>query len=119
MAAKEKKIEQVLRPLVESLKAGLAQNLIALVLFGSRARGETRKVSDWDLFLLARSLPTSPMKRYSYLRGLSTEPLEGYLSAELYGELRSAFDRVGQMLTRLSQALGGEPRARETSTRQT
>ena len=43
----------------------------------------------------------------------------GYLSAELYGELRSAFDRVGQMLTRLSQALGGEPRARETSTRQT
>ncbi len=80
MAAKEKKVEQVLRPLVESLKAGLGQNLIAVVLFGSRARGETRKVSDWDLFLLARSLPTSPMKRYAYVRGLSRVPLEGGIS---------------------------------------
>lgn len=29
----------------------------------------------------------------------------GYISPEPYGELRSSYDRVGQMLTRLSQSL--------------
>ncbi len=29
----------------------------------------------------------------------------GYISPERYGELRSSYDRVGQMLTRLSQSL--------------
>jgi four helix bundle protein len=32
----------------------------------------------------------------------------GYLSNEVYEELRSGFDRVGQMLTRLSQSLDHE-----------
>lgn len=32
----------------------------------------------------------------------------GYISAEKYGELRSSYDRVGQMLTRLSQSLNHE-----------
>src|SRR3990167_7571124 len=80
MAAKEKKVEQLLRPLVESLRDGLGQNLVAVALFGSRARGEQRKASDWDIFILARSLPTSPMKRYAQLRALCDVEPEGGVS---------------------------------------
>ncbi|MBI4523631.1 MAG: nucleotidyltransferase domain-containing protein [Deltaproteobacteria bacterium] len=80
MAAKEKKVEQALRSLVGNLKAGLGRNLIAVVLFGSRARGEEQRESDWDIFILARSLPTSPMKRYACVRGMSKAPLEGGVS---------------------------------------
>ncbi len=36
----------------------------------------------------------------------------GYISPEHYGELRSGYDRVGQMLTRLSQSLNHEQQAR-------
>ncbi|MFQ5828624.1 MAG: nucleotidyltransferase domain-containing protein [Candidatus Methylomirabilia bacterium] len=79
-AGKEKKIKEALRSLVESLHEGMAQNLIALVLFGSRARGETLKASDWDIFVLARSLPVSPMKRYTRLRTLCKEELDGGVS---------------------------------------
>ena len=35
-----------------------------------------------------------------------------YISNESYQELRSGYDRVIQMLLRLSQSLGNEPRAR-------
>jgi four helix bundle protein len=36
----------------------------------------------------------------------------GYLPHESYEELRSGYTRVGQMLTRLSQSLASDPRAR-------
>ena len=80
MAAKGQKIKEALRPLVESLREGMGQNLIALVLFGSRARGEQRWGSDWDIFVLARSLPVSPMKRYAGLRSLRNEEPDGGVS---------------------------------------
>lgn len=63
-----------------SLHEALGQNLIALVLYGSRARGEQRRASDWDIFVLARSLPVSPMKRYARLRSLRNEEPEGGVS---------------------------------------
>jgi predicted nucleotidyltransferase len=78
MAAK--KIKEALRSLVESVQDGLGQNLLAVVLFGSRARGEQRKASDWDIFVLARSLPVSPMKRYGQLRALCNGEPEGGVS---------------------------------------
>ena len=80
MAAKGKKIKGALRPLVESLRDGLGQNLVAVALFGSRARGEQRKASDWDIFILARSLPVSPMKRYAQFRSLCSDEPEGGVS---------------------------------------
>ena len=80
MTAKGKKIKEALRPLVESLRDGMGQNLIALVLFGSRSRGAQRRASDWDIFVLARSLPVSPMKRYARLRSLRNEEPEGGVS---------------------------------------
>lgn len=48
MAAQEEKVRKILHPLVESLRQGLGQNLIAVVLFGSRARGEATVESDWE-----------------------------------------------------------------------
>ena len=80
MAAKGKKIKEALRPFVENLRDGMGQNLVALVLFGSRARGEQRRSSDWDIFVLARSLPVSPMQRYARLRALRNEEPEGGVS---------------------------------------
>jgi hypothetical protein len=41
-----KKTKQALRPVVKSLREALGENRIALVLFGSRARGEQRRASD-------------------------------------------------------------------------
>jgi len=76
MAAREKKIKELLHPLVESLQEAMGENLIAVVLFGSRARGKTTKASDWDIFVLAHLLPLSPMKRYAYLRGVCNDEVE-------------------------------------------
>jgi predicted nucleotidyltransferase len=42
--------------------------LIAVVLFGSRARKEARSFSDWDLFVLAESLPENPIDRAFFFR---------------------------------------------------
>jgi len=39
----------------------------------------------------------------------------GYISNESYRELRSGYDRVGQMLTRLGQSLNHEQRSRARS----
>lgn len=93
MAAKGKKIKEALRPLVESLRGGMGQNLIALVLFGSRARGEHRNASDWDIFVLARSLPVSPLKRHAQLRSLCKEGPEGGVSflAKTQSEFEEGF----------------------------
>jgi uncharacterized protein len=93
MAAKQKEIKAILRPLVRSLETGLGKNLIAIVLFGSRARGAARKTSDWDLFILARSLPSSVIERYSYLRRLCANGPEEGISflAKTLGEFEQGF----------------------------
>jgi four helix bundle protein len=41
----------------------------------------------------------------------------GYVTNETYQELRSDYDRVCQMLTRLGQSLNPEPRTRATNTK--
>jgi four helix bundle protein len=41
----------------------------------------------------------------------------GYVTNETYKELRSGYDRVCQMLTRLGQSLNPDQRARATSTK--
>ena len=93
MAAKEKKISRTLRPLVEDLQEGLGRNLVAVALFGSRARAEPRKRSDWDVFVLCHSLPLSPIKRYGYLRALcKREPTgEVFFLAKTQKEFEQGF----------------------------
>lgn len=58
---------QQLQPVVAALQGALGDDLIALVLFGSRARGDARPESDWDLLLIADNLPASPLRRGDYI----------------------------------------------------
>jgi len=50
-----------LTPVVSALREGLGDDLVALVLFGSRARGDHYPQSDWDLLLIApdQSIPAT------------------------------------------------------------
>ena len=57
-----------LAPVVEALRQTLGENLIALALFGSRARGDAKPDSDWDLLVIARYLPPGHMARYRMLK---------------------------------------------------
>ena len=56
-----------LSPVVDGLKSALGAKLIALVLFGSRARGDAHPESDWDILLVAKELPRSAYQRNAFL----------------------------------------------------
>lgn len=55
------------QPVVDALRQALGDRLVALALFGSRARGDAFSDSDWDLLLIAEHLPTSPLARHECL----------------------------------------------------
>lgn len=56
---------------VRALQATLHERLVAVVLFGSRARGDYRHESDWDLLVIAEELPKDPFeRRFQLMRGL-------------------------------------------------
>jgi uncharacterized protein len=48
---------------VLELGEGLGDDLVAVVLFGSRARDEAREGSDWDFLVVARNLPERTLER--------------------------------------------------------
>ena len=82
-------------------------------------------VADLDVFKLAHELA---LKIYSVTKKFPREETYSlvdqmrraaisardlnYISPETYQELRSGYDRVVQMLSRLSQSLADEPRSR-------
>ncbi|MEW6664406.1 MAG: nucleotidyltransferase domain-containing protein [Thermodesulfobacteriota bacterium] len=51
-----------LADVVNALRLGLEEDLVSVVLFGSRARSEAGPESDWDLLVLARQLPEYTQK---------------------------------------------------------
>ncbi|MEW6245303.1 MAG: nucleotidyltransferase domain-containing protein [Nitrospirota bacterium] len=53
---------------VAALEQRLGSDLVAVVLFGSHARGDHWEESDWDLLVIARNLPASPFERSRGLR---------------------------------------------------
>jgi predicted nucleotidyltransferase len=53
---------------VGALRAALGERLVSVVLFGSRARGDAKPESDWDLLVIAEGLPARYMERHSFLR---------------------------------------------------
>ncbi len=55
---------------VDSLQTALGANLVSIVLFGSRARGDSKKQSDWDLLVIANELPKRYLERHLFLRTL-------------------------------------------------
>ncbi|RMG24139.1 MAG: nucleotidyltransferase domain-containing protein [Methanobacteriota archaeon] len=54
----------IMQPILTGLRQRLGDNLISVVLFGSRARGDEEPTSDWDLLIIARDLPKHFMERY-------------------------------------------------------
>jgi predicted nucleotidyltransferase len=70
----------VLGQAVEALQRGLGDRLISVVLFGSRARGEGRDESDWDLLLLARDLPSRLFQRHRVLKQMLPVAERGRIS---------------------------------------
>ncbi|MBM3301480.1 MAG: nucleotidyltransferase domain-containing protein [Deltaproteobacteria bacterium] len=75
---------------VEALQGILKEKLIAVVLFGSRARSEAHSFSDWDLFVLAEGMPENPFDRSFFFR----ERLGGRgLRASVLARTREEFER--------------------------
>ena len=65
---------------VEALRKALFGRLVSVVLFGSRARGDARETSDWDLLVIAEGLPAKSLNRNLYLRGLLPPEWRGSIS---------------------------------------
>jgi predicted nucleotidyltransferase len=57
---------RALGEVVEALRQGLGERLAAVVLYGSRARGDARADSDWDLLVIAEDLPRGVMDRQQF-----------------------------------------------------
>ena len=72
--------ESLLNQVVKALKQGLDDRLIAAVLFGSRARGESHEESDWDLLVIARDLPPRPFPRLRFLKAMMPAIWRGRIS---------------------------------------
>ncbi|MEM3554410.1 MAG: nucleotidyltransferase domain-containing protein [Candidatus Micrarchaeaceae archaeon] len=70
MSLSEEQVRELLQPVVEALRKGLGDDLVALALFGSRARGDAAPESDWDLLLIAHNLPERFLSRHFYLKSL-------------------------------------------------
>jgi uncharacterized protein len=61
-------VRETLNGAVQSLQNLLGDNLVAVVLYGSWARGDSRPGSDVDLFVVARGLPQDRFDRAALLR---------------------------------------------------
>ena len=66
--------------IVSGLREGLGDDLVAVVLFGSRARGEADESSDWDVLIIARSLPRRTLERAFLLKRLLPAEHRGEVS---------------------------------------
>ncbi|MDR7533113.1 MAG: nucleotidyltransferase domain-containing protein [Armatimonadota bacterium] len=55
---------------VQALSKALGDRLVAVALFGSRARGQADQESDWDLLVVVQGLPESPLERLIFLKQL-------------------------------------------------
>jgi uncharacterized protein len=66
--------------IVRSLRTGLGDRLVAIILFGSKARGDEHPDSDWDLFVIAHNLPERRLKRHFFIKDMLPDPLRGKVS---------------------------------------
>ncbi len=113
---------------MEALQAALGDRLLAVVLFGSRARGESSAGSDWDLLVIASALPDKPFPRHLFLKSLlppgcrgavsllarTPEEFEAHLASihleialdgqVLYDPMGYAADRLGHLLELINDA---------------
>lgn len=74
---------RVLKALLDALKRKFGSSLVSVVVYGSVARGDTRRDSDIDLIVVAEGLPKSRMRRQDVFMEVEEE------LHELIEELRS------------------------------
>jgi predicted nucleotidyltransferase len=67
-------------PVIAAFKQQLGDNLVAIVLFGSRARGDAKETSDWDILLIARHLPVKLFQRHLYLKKIVPDAWRGQVA---------------------------------------
>ena len=72
--------KRLLNQAVEALNRQMGDRLVAIVLFGSRARGEAQEDSDWDLLVLAHDLPPRLFQRHRLLKQMLPAGSRGYIS---------------------------------------
>jgi hypothetical protein len=69
---RNQKGKNMIDKIVNLLKNHFAENLIALVVFGSYARGDFRESSDIDLFVIIEGLPQRHFERTTLMSSLLT-----------------------------------------------
>lgn len=73
-------ISQEITPIVQALQQGLGKKLVAVVLFGSRARGDAKEESDWDILVIAKDLPERQIERYRKTKEILPQSWRGRIS---------------------------------------
>lgn len=71
---------QIVGQAIAALQTHIGSRLIAVVLFGSQARGEASAESDWDLLIIAEGLPSKPFGRHLFLKQLLPPGCRGAVS---------------------------------------
>jgi predicted nucleotidyltransferase len=66
---------------VSALQMALGNGLVAVVLFGSQARGDPTPASDWDMLVVAEELPNKLFERHRHLKRLLPADCRGAISA--------------------------------------
>lgn len=75
---------------VAALRQALGGRLIAVVLFGSRARGAAQAASDWDLLVIAQHLPHGTLARHLLFK--NALPVEWRAQAAILGRTPEEFE---------------------------
>jgi len=70
-----------MRRYVAALERRYGADLVSVVVFGSRARGEARPESDLDVLIVVRGLPRNRWDRYSGLHDLGREVSREFAAA--------------------------------------
>ena len=81
--------------LIHALRDSFGSRLKAVVLFGSRARGDAAADSDHDIFVVAEDLPAEPLRRTKLVRGAISDCLAALPGAiNLHARTPSEFEAV-------------------------
>ncbi len=66
--------------MVDALRDGLGDSLVAVLLYGSRARGSARPDTDWDVPVIAEDLPARVLERHVPVKRLLPSSIRGLVS---------------------------------------
>lgn len=80
MTGLNESVGREITPVVQALQQGLGKKLVAVVLFGSRARGDAKEERDWDLLVIAENLPERQMERYRKVKEILPQKWRGRIS---------------------------------------